>query len=143
MASIRLRNIAITDWLYERLVPLCRISLKVSSFCGLFLIAFMVSNQTFALFMFCSFLFTAHQDAYEKAKILHRDVSAGNILIIYTRSPNSSSKSPALVARGILNDWELSKPIYGLDLDKDILGPRQPNRTVSCFPLVEIMRSLV
>ncbi|KAI9437125.1 hypothetical protein F5148DRAFT_1154424, partial [Russula earlei] len=38
----------------------------------------------------------AHTDAYDKAKILHRDVSAGNILITPDRS-------------GLLIDWDMSK----------------------------------
>ncbi|KAF5344896.1 hypothetical protein D9758_011599 [Tetrapyrgos nigripes] len=40
----------------------------------------------------------AHQDAYEKAKILHRDVSVGNILITED-------------GRGLLADWEFSRPL--------------------------------
>ncbi|KAI9462187.1 hypothetical protein F5148DRAFT_954380, partial [Russula earlei] len=38
----------------------------------------------------------AHTDAYDKAKILHRDVSAGNILIAPDRS-------------GLLINWDMSK----------------------------------
>ncbi|KAH7913648.1 hypothetical protein BJ138DRAFT_1145716 [Hygrophoropsis aurantiaca] len=53
--------------------------------------------------------FQAHKDAVEKCKILHRDVSTGNILI--TRN-----------GRGILNDWDMSKPM-------DISGARQLGRT--------------
>ncbi|KAK7030407.1 hypothetical protein VNI00_014151 [Paramarasmius palmivorus] len=41
----------------------------------------------------------AHEVAYEKAKILHRDVSTGNIMI----SPDGK--------RGFLIDWEFSKPV--------------------------------
>ncbi|KAH8986325.1 hypothetical protein EDB92DRAFT_1879660 [Lactarius akahatsu] len=39
---------------------------------------------------------TAHTKAYKRVQILHRDVSAGNILITEERS-------------GILIDWDLSK----------------------------------
>ncbi|THU98085.1 hypothetical protein K435DRAFT_721142 [Dendrothele bispora CBS 962.96] len=52
----------------------------------------------------------AHTDAYTKAGLLHRDVSAGNILITEDR-------------RGLLGDWELSK------LVADLSTARQPQRT--------------
>ncbi|THU98068.1 hypothetical protein K435DRAFT_753274 [Dendrothele bispora CBS 962.96] len=52
----------------------------------------------------------AHTDAYTKAGILHRDVSAGNILITEDR-------------RGLLGDWELSKLVV------DLSTARQPQRT--------------
>ena len=56
---------------------------------------------------------TAHTLAYEKARILHRDVSAGNILI----TDNGS---------GILIDWDLSKKVMpGADAK-----PRRHSRTV-------------
>ncbi|KAI9459737.1 hypothetical protein F5148DRAFT_1150810 [Russula earlei] len=51
----------------------------------------------------------AHTDAYDKAKILHRDVSAGNILIAPDRS-------------GLLIDWDMSKRM-------DVTRQRQPSRT--------------
>ncbi|KAG1762982.1 hypothetical protein EDD22DRAFT_846735 [Suillus occidentalis] len=50
----------------------------------------------------------AHQDAYEIAKILHRDLSVGNI-VIYR-------------GKGILIDWDLAKVLT-------IQGPRQITRT--------------
>ncbi|GLB42316.1 hypothetical protein LshimejAT787_1103310 [Lyophyllum shimeji] len=40
--------------------------------------------------------FAAHRQAYERCKIIHRDISSGNILI----APDG---------RGILNDWDLAK----------------------------------
>ena len=57
----------------------------------------------------------AHRDAYSKARILHRDVSAGNILITEKGS-------------GILIDWDLSKKV------KDYVEPkpRLHSRTVRC-----------
>jgi serine/threonine protein kinase len=57
----------------------------------------------------------AHRDAYNKARILHRDVSAGNILITEKGS-------------GILIDWDLSKKV------KDYVDPklRLHSRTVRC-----------
>ncbi|KAI0273341.1 hypothetical protein BC834DRAFT_203946 [Gloeopeniophorella convolvens] len=54
----------------------------------------------------------AHDEAYQKTSILHRDISAGNILI--TRS-----------GRGILIDWDLSKKVTTDDKGK----PRRMSRT--------------
>ncbi|KAI9438425.1 hypothetical protein F5148DRAFT_1293949 [Russula earlei] len=51
----------------------------------------------------------AHMDAYDKAKILHRDVSAGNILIAPDRS-------------GLLIDWDMSKRV-------DVTQQRQHSHT--------------
>ena len=56
--------------------------------------------------------FLAHTEAYEKANILHRDISSGNILI--------GDRG------GLLIDWGLSK--YAKDLGKK---SRQPYHTVS------------
>ena len=55
---------------------------------------------------------TAHTEAYDRAQILHRDVSAGNILITEEGS-------------GILIDWDLSKKVV-----KDGMKARQHSRTV-------------
>jgi thiamine kinase-like enzyme len=57
----------------------------------------------------------AHTAAYNKARILHRDVSAGNILITDEGG-------------GILIDWELSKKVKEYADPK----PRQHSRTVRC-----------
>ncbi|KAI0296754.1 hypothetical protein B0F90DRAFT_1636125, partial [Multifurca ochricompacta] len=55
---------------------------------------------------------TAHSAAYERAQILHRDVSAGNILITDEGT-------------GMLIDWDLSKQVHkGVEE-----GPRQHSRT--------------
>ncbi|KAF8072160.1 hypothetical protein FPV67DRAFT_1667597 [Lyophyllum atratum] len=69
--------------------------------------------------------FTAHQQAYEKCTIIHRDISAHNILITDD-------------GRGILNDWDMAR------YQKDIIfnGPRQHERTgtwqfMSCLLLME------
>ncbi|KAK7041708.1 hypothetical protein VNI00_008997 [Paramarasmius palmivorus] len=51
----------------------------------------------------------AHQEAYEKARILHRDISIGNILITEE-------------GEGLLIDWEFSKPL-------DSTKPRVLERT--------------
>jgi serine/threonine protein kinase len=60
-----------------------------------------------------SMVVTAHTAAYEKAQILHRDVSAGNILIADDGS-------------GLLIDWDLSKKVIP-DVDTK---PRRHSRTV-------------
>ncbi|OSD00237.1 hypothetical protein PYCCODRAFT_1469564 [Trametes coccinea BRFM310] len=61
----------------------------------------------------------AHQDAYTKARVMHRDISVGNILII---PPNSKNKKAT--HQGLLADWELSKR-----LDDYAAGARHPDRT--------------
>ncbi|KAL7277796.1 hypothetical protein ACG7TL_008739 [Trametes sanguinea] len=61
----------------------------------------------------------AHQDAYEKAKIMHRDISVGNILII-----PPTGKDGKTTYQGVLADWELSKRLD--DYEKDA---RHPDRT--------------
>ncbi|KAG1846352.1 hypothetical protein C8R48DRAFT_616437, partial [Suillus tomentosus] len=53
-------------------------------------------------------IYSAHQDAYTNAKILHRDLSVGNI-VIYR-------------GKGFLIDWDLAKLLT-------IQGPRQTTRT--------------
>lgn len=64
----------------------------------------------------------AHKDAYEKAKILHRDVSIGNILIV--EPDRESATSVPLSNEGYLGDWELSRSL-------DERSQRQQHRTVS------------
>jgi len=61
---------------------------------------------------------SAHKEAYEVLGIIHRDVSAGNIMIII-----SSTKDDR---RGLLNDWDLARKI------KDVKagGAKQHERTV-------------
>ncbi|KAI9062392.1 hypothetical protein FKP32DRAFT_1593547 [Trametes sanguinea] len=46
----------------------------------------------------------AHEDAYEKAKTMHCDISVGNILIL---PPGGKNGNP--IYQGLLVDWELSK----------------------------------
>ncbi|KAK0466222.1 uncharacterized protein EV420DRAFT_1261173, partial [Desarmillaria tabescens] len=58
--------------------------------------------------------FLAHEDAFTLCKILHRDVSGGNILIVYDdKAPNDNHDGGG---RGLLNDWDLA--IHTDDLDK-------------------------
>ena len=59
-------------------------------------------------------MLVAHADAYNKARILHRDISARNILI----SDNGT---------GILIDWDLSKKVE----DNPDARPGRYSRTVS------------
>ena len=58
-------------------------------------------------------MFIAHTDAYNKTRILHRDVSAGNILITEEGT-------------GVLIDWDLSKKVK----DDPNAKPRRHSRTV-------------
>ena len=59
---------------------------------------------------------TAHEEAYE-AGVIHRDISAGNILL-YKQDDGEWY--------GLLNDWELSK-----QTNSTVPEGRQPDRTVS------------
>ena len=63
-------------------------------------------------------LYLAHEVAHE-AGIIHRDISAGNILLWY---------DPEQGWHGLLNDWELSKRVPAGEAAS---GGRQPDRTVS------------
>ncbi|EJF58674.1 hypothetical protein DICSQDRAFT_172686 [Dichomitus squalens LYAD-421 SS1] len=66
----------------------------------------------------------AHESAVKRAKLLHRDISAGNILIYPT-----VVKSPGkywLKWSGLLADWELSRAVHEPDTPR---RPRQPERT--------------
>ncbi|KAI0935014.1 hypothetical protein AcV7_003930 [Taiwanofungus camphoratus] len=68
-----------------------------------------------------------HMQAVEKAGILHRDISSGNMLIV-----EQTDESGKMVRLGMLNDWELSKPLSkdvngeGEHVSRD--GQRQPGR---------------
>ena len=55
----------------------------------------------------------AHRDAYERAEILHRDISDNNIMI-------------GEDGHGLLTDWDCSKYRHELG--------RQADRSVSSFP---------
>ncbi|OBZ73892.1 hypothetical protein A0H81_06308 [Grifola frondosa] len=52
----------------------------------------------------------AHEDAVKLARVLHRDVSAGNMLM-YPFKVTPRNGATKHVWTGLLNDWELSKPI--------------------------------
>jgi serine/threonine protein kinase len=49
----------------------------------------------------------AHGDAYEKASVLHRDISPGNIMITSD-------------GRGFLIDWDLAKSSFALSLGQTV-----------------------
>ncbi|KAI0359376.1 hypothetical protein OH77DRAFT_1517852 [Trametes cingulata] len=67
-----------------------------------------------------------HWDATTKAQILHRDVSGGNVLILPKVSYDRQTEQTSVKWRGLLADWEMSKPIS----DKEqVRRPRQPPRT--------------
>ena len=74
-------------------------------------------------------MFLAHFDAATKTevKILHRDISGGNILIIPCVLTDKNGSE--IKWRGLLTDWEMSKP---MNLDKENgVAARQLERTVS------------
>lgn len=68
----------------------------------------------------------AHEDAMEKAGILHRDISGGNMLIVDLKTDDGK-----IERSGLLNDWELSKRIPRSDSRDIQSSARQPDRTVS------------
>ncbi|EED83805.1 predicted protein [Postia placenta Mad-698-R] len=62
----------------------------------------------------------AHQQACEKAKVMHRDISEANMLMI----PDPKSPTRGVTKRGILIDWDLCK-LYDELMD----GAKQSNRS--------------
>ena len=64
----------------------------------------------------------AHQHAYEKG-VMHRDISAGNVLIHVRESVEDGKLVQDRV--GLLTDWELSKRTDAPSI------ARQPDRMVS------------
>ncbi|KAI1784568.1 hypothetical protein LXA43DRAFT_1122363 [Ganoderma leucocontextum] len=71
----------------------------------------------------------AHGDAFERCKILHRDVSVGNILILpalnITISKTKGQKISVMWG-GVLGDWELAKRCPAEHVTQNA---RQPHRT--------------
>ncbi|KAH9889430.1 hypothetical protein C8Q73DRAFT_707543 [Cubamyces lactineus] len=65
----------------------------------------------------------AHGHAYNRKRLIHRDISAGNVLI-YPKPVTDKNGSVREVRVGLLADWELAKCI-----DDHDDGPRQPDRT--------------
>ncbi|TFK83357.1 hypothetical protein K466DRAFT_529000, partial [Polyporus arcularius HHB13444] len=79
-----------------------------------------LSGRTWATVVFeC---LQAHQGAYEMCKIVHRDISVGNMLILPTLLFGSEGVIIGVIWSGILTDWELAK-------DAGVMFARQPERT--------------
>ncbi|KAI0368180.1 hypothetical protein BV20DRAFT_475388 [Pilatotrama ljubarskyi] len=66
-----------------------------------------------------------HYWAYENHKLLHRDISAGNVLILPTLVKNDAGVE-VVRWRGVLTDWELAKRVPEPG-EQDVA--RQPERT--------------
>ena len=64
-----------------------------------------------------------HREAWTKAKILHQDLSDGNVLILINQESADDDN------RGMLIDWDLCK--YKEDMRE---GATQGGRTVSALP---------
>ncbi|KAL1942227.1 hypothetical protein VTO73DRAFT_6291 [Trametes versicolor] len=86
------------------------------------LTAFRTGKQLVMIIFDCV---TAHDEATTKAKIVHRDVSGGNILI-FPKAVCLPNGTKAVKWKGLLADWELSKPVCD-DLSRS--RARQPERT--------------
>ncbi|KAI0636357.1 hypothetical protein C8Q77DRAFT_1270422 [Trametes polyzona] len=88
---------------------------------------FTSSKQLVLLILHCM---TTHWHAYRCLRLLHRDVSAGNILIHPRLQPVDSDSAEEGSLRvewsGILTDWELAKYVPE-ETSKE--SPRQPERT--------------
>ncbi|KAI0808256.1 hypothetical protein C8Q74DRAFT_1213922 [Fomes fomentarius] len=65
----------------------------------------------------------AHHQATTKVGILHCDVSGGNILILPVYVDNE--RGNAIAWRGILADWEMSKPLNGQACQQKAIGTWQ------------------
>ena len=75
----------------------------------------------------------AHGEAYNRKKLIHRDISAGNVLI-YPELVCDANGVVTERPRPLLADWELAKRV-----DDPKEAPRQPDRTVSCnVPIIPI-----
>ena len=72
--------------------------------------------------------YVAHELAVTRCKIMHRDISAGNILILPVL--NADEDGVFVMIRGLLSDWELAKHI---PLDGVVAMQTQPERTVRTF----------
>ncbi|KAI0631829.1 hypothetical protein C8Q77DRAFT_1074780 [Trametes polyzona] len=66
-----------------------------------------------------------HALAYERKGLLHRDISAGNVLILPRVGTNRAGKE-VVSWHGVLTDWELAKEIQE---DASQAKARQPERT--------------
>ena len=78
--------------------------------------------------------------ALKKSNILHRDISAGNILL-YPKLEEAVDNDDQVIGQawvlgGMLTDWELAKCIT-------IQYPRQPERTVRGPPFLSLLLTLI
>ncbi|KAI0359590.1 hypothetical protein OH77DRAFT_1395667, partial [Trametes cingulata] len=87
---------------------------------GLPMSAFSDSRELVGLIAWC---IQAHHQAYTRKGYIHRDISAGNVLI-YPKPMKTPEGKTEEIRTGLLTDWELAKSIYDADD-----GPRQPDRT--------------
>lgn len=71
----------------------------------LLLVGSLSSRFPFAAHLTC---YSAHEQAYTKCHLLHRDISAGNILINETNG------------NGMLIDWEFAKPMDDLEIPRSV-----------------------
>ena len=72
----------------------------------------MVSHKKLRDAALCANLFiTAHFHAatHPKTRLLHRDISSGNLLILPKLGRGSEGVIPSITYTGILSDWEMSK----------------------------------
>ena len=76
----------------------------------------------------------AHGQAYKKG-VIHRDVSAGNVLIHIKEKVVNGELVQKRV--GLLMDWELSKRINAS------ATPRQPDRTVSTSYRIDFQKLIL
>ena len=72
---------------------------------------------------------TAHEKAYLKCKYMHRDISAGNILIRIVVQQLGEGYS--VKWEGVLSDWELAK-------HTDVKMTLQPERTVRLLSTLRV-----
>ncbi|KAJ2968006.1 hypothetical protein NUW54_g13341 [Trametes sanguinea] len=87
---------------------------------------------------------STHSAAYEKLRLLHRDISAGNVIILPALSSEVDEKGKKTVTWvGILTDWELAKVVPEPDMSGKLKEtPRQPERTGTWqFMSVEYIRN--
>ena len=80
-------------------------------------------------------LLIAHSRAYDHLRLLHRDVSAGNVMIRPSLSSMVDGNGMKTVEwKGILTDWELAKevpfPVPNDPEKSKEISARKPERTV-------------
>ncbi|CDO70148.1 hypothetical protein BN946_scf184315.g2 [Trametes cinnabarina] len=89
---------------------------------GMRLVEFQHGRQLVQVILDCV---NAHKLAVAQANIMHRDISGGNILILPRNVIHPKNGKLVMKWKGLLVDWELSKPTGKASLPR----PRQPERT--------------